>query len=108
MEYYPPWAPGPFRSNEERLCSQALMVANVPGEVLQAEVRPPLQQINPFPPRFGYPQGALTISQVLNTDRVPRMNPWHQQPANPRRYDYSGTSGEINASARNVSGDIGA
>jgi hypothetical protein len=62
---------GPNYSNEERLVTAALRTATVPAAVIQT-IRPPLPQIIPFPPRFGY-QGyderQVGIEQVIYIDR---------------------------------------
>ena len=52
---YPPQAYiGPFASNQERLLTQSLEVANMTAAEIQEYVRPPLPQVEMFPPRFGY------------------------------------------------------
>lgn len=62
----PSWSVNrPFASNEERLTTMALQAALVPGEELQSMVRPPLPQVNPFPPRFGYRTRELSISDII-------------------------------------------
>lgn len=67
-----PWNPlpdyaanRPFSSNEERLTTMALEAATVPGSELQAMVRPPLPQVQLFPPRFGYRTRELSISDII-------------------------------------------
>jgi hypothetical protein len=82
---------GPFSSNMERLTTQALMAATVPGVQLQQMVRPPLPQIQQFPPRFGW--GIRTqpeMDDVVTLDRVytePRISWYSGSPAG-----YSGSS----------------
>jgi hypothetical protein len=44
----------PWQLNAENLVSDALAASQTPGAVLQATVAPPLPQIDPFRPRFGY------------------------------------------------------
>lgn len=86
---------GPSYSNEERLVTAALMTATVPGAIIQAEVRSPLPQIDPFPPRFGYPDyqdRQASIGVVLDVDRAYRN----------RRDDVSGGVQGWQASARNI------
>jgi hypothetical protein len=61
---------GPFGSNEERLVQQALAVMDLPGEELQMTVRPPLPQINPFPPRYGYDRRALGVRDIIGMERM--------------------------------------
>ena len=84
---------GPFASNEERLMSQALQVALIPGDEIQNMVRPPLPQINPFPERFGYRRRAIGIEDIIDIDRT--YNP---------RTDFSGTDSSINGTSRNTQG----
>lgn len=84
----------PFASSEERLTTQALEVALMPGEELQAIVRPPLPQVNPFPPRFGYRTRELSISDIITgVDAVsfPSQN-------------YSGEAGGYSGTSRNSQG----
>jgi hypothetical protein len=84
----------PWQSNEERLMSEALMVATVPADVL-ASIRPPLPQIPLFPPRFGYgvpSERVPGIDAVMGTLRTMGDN----------RTSLSGTNQEINSGARNV------
>ncbi len=88
----PRWAyNGPFSSNMERLTTQALMVAAMPGVELQQIVRPPLPQIQLFPQRFGWgDRTPPTIDDVVSVDRVymePRVSWYSGSPAG-----YSGTS----------------
>lgn len=62
---------GPNYSVQERLVTEALMTATVPGPVV-AQIRPPLPQIDPFPPRYGYedyPDRQPGIDVVLDVDR---------------------------------------
>lgn len=77
---------------EERLLDEALQVANVPGDVLRDQVRPPLLQVDPWRPRMGYPskqERQIKIEDVIDVNRIysdPRIN-WTGTPAG-----YSGTS----------------
>lgn len=68
---------GPWASNEERLAGQALAAATMPASELTNLVRPPLAQIQLFPPRFGYRKRELTIGDIMGVDEVfeaPRTN----------------------------------
>jgi hypothetical protein len=79
----------PFASNEERLTSRALEAATVPGAELQEMVRPPLPQVQLFPPRFGYRTRELSISDIISDiDAV--TFPAQNYSGGPN--DYSGTS----------------
>jgi hypothetical protein len=88
----PKWTySGPWSSNEERLTQQALAVAFIPGSQLQNLVRPPLPQIQLFPPRFGWgPRPQIGIDDVVSIDRVytePRVSWYSGGPAG-----YTGSS----------------
>ncbi len=60
---------GPWSSNMERLTSQALMVATIPGAEISQMVRPPLPQIRLFPDRYGYDRRAVGIDDVVQSIR---------------------------------------
>lgn len=77
----------PNETWEEQLVSRALAASQVPGEILQQEVRPPLPQIQKFPPRFGYRQEAFRIEDVVNVDLIYR------------RYDFTGSQSGYSASS---------
>lgn len=55
-------------SNEERLVSAALAANLVPEEELRA-IRPPLPQIQLFPPRFGLDHPPLTMRDIMAVGR---------------------------------------
>lgn len=66
-----PWDySGPFGSTQEMLVSQALSTITIPGAILSTAVRPPLPQIQLFPPRFGYRSRQIGINDVINVDEV--------------------------------------
>lgn len=63
---YPPQAYiGPFASNHERLLSQSLAVNTMSGAEIQEYVRPPMPQIQLFPPRFGYTDTEISIEDII-------------------------------------------
>jgi len=62
------YAPKPWASNEERLTTEALSAATIPGNILQETVRPPLPRVQLFPPRFGYRTEAIGIRDVLDVN----------------------------------------
>lgn len=84
---------GPFASNQERLMSQALAVANMPGADVQAVVRPNLPQLDPFPPKYGYVKSAYTMMEILNDAGRAQ-----------ERVDYSGEPTTQESSSRNTLG----
>jgi hypothetical protein len=63
-QYLRPWA-----SNEERLTQQAIEAAMIPAEELTDMVRPPLSQVQLFPPRFGYRTRTIGIDDIMDVDR---------------------------------------
>jgi hypothetical protein len=72
---------GPFASNQERLLSQALAVATMPGADVQTVVRPNLPQIQLFPPRYGYVKTAYGIEDIMDvTARTYERTDYAQQP----------------------------
>ena len=75
---------GPWSSNMERLTSQALMAATIPGSELSAMVRPPLPQIQLFPERYGYNRDVPGIDDIVTVDRTyvePRISWYSGSPA---------------------------
>jgi hypothetical protein len=85
---------GPNYSSQELLVTESLRTAMVPAEEI-AQIRPPLPQIDPFPPRYGYadyPDRQPGIGLVLDVDRYYRN----------RRDDISGGVAGWQGAARNV------
>ena len=91
-------------SKTEFIVSNAMRLMAVPADVIRQQVPPTMT--DPFPPMFGYgPEVALTIEDVLDTDRwTPQIRSWVSGTARkPRRTDYvedmwSGTLRGFNAS----------
>ena len=80
-----------FASNQERLTSQALYAAtSVPGAMLQAKVRPPLDQIVLFPPRFGRLKTEPGLRDCLTVDRFYQGN-FNMMSGGPAGYSGSST-----------------
>jgi hypothetical protein len=89
----------PFQSNQERLVSEALASSQLPAEVISA-IRPPLPQVDPFRPRFGYKpvqDRALTIEDVVGVSTT----------YGDARYQTSGGMESIQGSSRSVQSNIG-
>jgi hypothetical protein len=103
------WQPRPFATRNENIISEQLRLMSVPAEVIRQTVRPGIKEL--FPPQIGYgPDVALTINDVLNTDRwTPQIRSWVSgTPRIPRRVDteedmWSGTLRGFN-STPNVMG----
>ena len=80
---------GPFSSNEERLVQQSLASMDMPSNEVQAVVRPPLPQIDPFPPRTGYDRRVVGINDIISAERsFPTRISWYSGGVG----NYSGTS----------------
>lgn len=89
---------GPFASNEERLTQQAIQGAVIPGEDLATLVRPPLPQVNLFPPRFGYGDSSSPgIDQIVNVSRAY---------TEPRTAWFSGGPAGYSGASRNTLGSV--
>lgn len=99
-----PWQPRPFTTRSESVISEQLRLMSIPADVLRQTVRPGIKEL--FPPQVGYgPQVALTIFDVLETDRwTPQVRSWVSgTPRIPRRVDteedmWSGTLRGFNSS----------
>lgn len=87
--YNRPWA-----SNEERLTQIAIDSALAPPEDLQDGIRPPLAQIELFPPRFGYRTRQIGIDDIVNIGRI------YAQP----RTNFSGGAAGYEGTSRNAQG----
>jgi hypothetical protein len=83
-----PWQPRPFTTKNEYIASEAMRLMSVPADVIR-QIRP-MQPQQLFPPLEGYgPQIALTIEEVLETDRwSPQIRSWFSGTVRkPRRVD---------------------
>ena len=56
---------GPFASRQEQMLTQSMQSLNMTSEEIQEFVRPPLEQVELFPQRYGYPQGAPSVNDVI-------------------------------------------
>ena len=75
-EQLPSWSYNrPWQSNEERLTTQAVAMALASAPEVQDTVRPPLPQVNLFPPRFGYRSRVLGIGDVVDVDELFKAPP---------------------------------
>ena len=87
---------GPWTSNESAKIGQALQAMTMDHDALQDLVRPPLPQVQLFPPQFGYRTEAIGLDDVVSVDRT-----YHT------RIDFSGTPSGYSGSLRNESESIG-
>ena len=100
-----PWQPRPFTSKTEYIVSEGMRLMSVPADVIRQQL-PPQPPLGLMPPQDGYgPAMALTIEDVLDTDRwTPQIRSWASGTVRkPRRVDYvedmwSGTLRGFNAS----------
>lgn len=86
---------GPVYASQEALVTASLMTATIPGPVIQATVKPPLPQIIPFPPRFGYPDYPDRQPGISMAFSVDRFYP-------SARYELTGGVAGVQGAARNV------
>jgi hypothetical protein len=87
----------PWASLPERIVTDALSVATIPGDVLALQSPPPPVVRPLFPPKYGYRTTALGIEDVISVDR--------QFPA-PSTNFYTGTQGGYSGSSRPTIGGI--
>lgn len=97
---YPPQQyVGPFQSNQDRLLNQALAVFTMSGSEIQELVRPPLPQVNLFPPRFGYVEEEISIEDIID---LPRKVPTAQRVES----DFSNNPQTQQSTSRNTLGQV--
>jgi hypothetical protein len=87
---------GPFANAQEAFMARALKAATMPRDLLQDLVRPPLPQIQLFPPRFGYRTREIGILDVMDVN----------EEFQPTRVDFTGEKGSYTGSARNISESV--
>ena len=87
---------GPFESTQEALLTRAVRSVTMPAAMIQDLVRPPLPQIQLFPPRFGYRTRELGLMDVINVD----------EEFQPRRVDFSQSPGSYSGTSRNASESV--
>jgi hypothetical protein len=87
---------GPFANAQEAFMARALKAVTMPAHLIPDIVRPPLPQINMFPPRYGYRTRELGIMDVMD------VNDEFQ----PTRVDFTQEKGAYSGTARNVSESV--
>jgi hypothetical protein len=95
--YLPSVYSKPGQLRQEYAVDAVLRLANVPGAVIEAQVRPPVPLVL-NPPRFGYDRTPLFITDVLATDRwSPSFRSWTSGAprGNPRVDEVDGHSGSL-------------
>ena len=87
---------GPFANAQEAFMVRALRSATMPASLLQDIVRPPLPQVQLFPPRFGYRTRELSLMDIMDVNaELP-----------PTRVDFTQNQGSYQATARNISESV--
>lgn len=87
---------GPFASVQEALITRAIRSVTLPATMVQDLVRPPLPQVQLFPPRYGYRTRQLDITDIMNVDSE----------FQPTRTDFSQSPGSYQGTSRNASESI--
>ncbi len=96
-EQLPEWSyTRPWATNEERLTSQALTAALMDAPTVQDTIRPPLPQVNLFPPRYGYRTRQLGIDDIVDINEI------YDSPV-PNNFG-GGVSGGLQGTSRNSMG----
>lgn len=81
-----PWQPRPFQSRTEYNVSESMALMAVPADTIR-EIRPPFP-LGHTPEIEGYDRTALTISEVLDTERwSPQQRSWMSGAVKPRKAD---------------------
>jgi hypothetical protein len=88
---------GPFASNQERLLSQSMAAWKMSRGEVQTYVRPPLPQIQLFPPKFGYTEYELSIEDIAHL-------PSRTATAQRVESDFSQTPNTTESTSRNALG----
>lgn len=84
---------GPFANVQEALLTRAVRSVTLPSVMIQDLVRPPLPQVQMFPPRYGYRTRELGIMDVMNVDSE----------FQPTRTDFTQSQGAYQGTSRNAS-----
>jgi len=87
---------GPFANAQEGMMSRALLANTTPGSMLQDIVRPPLPQVQLFPPRYGYRTRELGVADVMDVN----------EEFYPTRVDFTRDPAGYQGTARNVSESV--
>jgi hypothetical protein len=87
---------GPFANAQEAMLARALKSVTLPAQLIPDIVRPPLPNLQMFPPRFGYRTRELGILDVMD------VNDEFQ----PTRTDFTREPGGYQGTARNVSESV--
>ena len=87
---------GPFKDTQEANLTRAVRSVTLPAIMIQDIIRPPLPQVQLFPPRYGYRTRELGIMDVMNVDSE----------FQPTRTDFTQSVGSYQGTGRNVSESV--
>ena len=87
---------GPFENIQEAFMARALKAVTMPAQLIPDIVRPPLPQIQPFRPKYGYRKRQLGILDVMDVN----------EEFQPTRVDFTREPGGYQGTARNVSESV--
>jgi hypothetical protein len=87
---------GPFANAQEAFMARALKSITMPAMLLPDLIRPPLPQIQLFPPRYGYRTRQIGIQDVMDVNNT----------FQPTRVDFTREPGGFQGTARNVSESV--
>ena len=87
---------GPFANAQEAFMARALKAVTMPAQLIPDIVRPPLPQISPFRPKYGYRKRQLGIMDVMDVN----------EEFQPTRVDFTREPGGYTGTARNVSESV--
>ena len=87
---------GPFANAQEAAMARALKSNTMPALLLPDLIRPPLPQVQLFPPKFGYRTRELGIMDVMDVNET----------FQPTRVDFTREPGGYQGTARNISEGI--
>lgn len=87
---------GPFANTQEALITRAIRSVTLPKQMIQDLVRPPMPNVQLFPPRYGYRTRELDIMDIMNVDAE----------FQPTRTDFSQSPGSFQGTSRNTSESI--
>lgn len=98
-----PWMDRPWKGKEDYVVSEAMRQAIIPRDVIAA-IRPPVPY-QLLPAEYGYYHRAVTIEEVLDTDRwAPQRRSWVSPTVRPmtrrdlEEQNWSGTERNVNSS----------
>ena len=89
---------GPFENVQDAFMARALKSVTMPAQLIPDIVRPPLPQVQLFPPRFGYRHRELGVLDVMDVALDENFQPI--------RTDFTRSPGGYQGTARNISESV--